>query len=80
MEYDFHISSADADACFEIVKIEDDDDIGIHNEFPIYDSLEDSQEEDVDRVFGALIAERLREITPAAQKEIKRNITELLYS
>lgn len=79
-EYDFPT----IDGSFEIFKIEDDDDIGMHyggiHTANINDSLEDSQEEEGDGMFGALIAEKLREMTTAAQKELKRNISELLYS
>lgn len=35
---------------------------------------------DNDKAFGMLIAEELRKMTPQAQQNFKRNVTQLLYS
>lgn len=40
----------------------------------------DSIEDDSDRTFSNLIVDELRKMTPAAQKEFKRNVTQFLYS
>lgn len=62
-------------SCFEIT-IEDD--------APPVTSTEcgpiDTRDDDGDKMFGRLIVGELRKMTPAAQKEFKRNVTGLLYT
>lgn len=40
----------------------------------------ESLDADGDKAFGRLIVEELRKMTPAAQQEFKRNVTQLLYT
>lgn len=40
----------------------------------------ETHENEGDKAFGMLIAEELRKMTPTAQQEFKRNVTQLLYS
>lgn len=83
-EFDFQMLFGDG--CFEILKIEDDDDddIGVYNEFPTTNADKNSLIElctnHGDEAFGSLIAQKLRKMSPTTQREFKRNVTNLLYS
>lgn len=66
---------------FPVDDIANDD--GIYYEFPVDDIANDSLiellDDDDDKAFGALIADELRKMSPAAQKAFKRDVSELMY-
>lgn len=76
------------DGCFEII-LPDDDEAALNDELSV-NSLRtantqdrvpfDDELEDSDGAFGLLVTRELREMAPAAKREIKRTITQLLYS
>lgn len=69
-------------ASFDIT-MEIDDDMGASEKPPVtnaVNALPDSVDDDGDKMFGMLIAEELRKMTPAAQKDFKRGVTRLLYT
>lgn len=70
-------------ACFQIA-IENDDDTGVTEKPPITNVVNSSpnsvDDDGGDKMFGMLIAEELRKMTPAAQKDFKRGVTRLLYT
>lgn len=70
---------------FEIYIPDDDDDEGADVSNQVAEakgdnSIRDSLDADGDKAFGKLIVGELRKMTPAAQQEFKRKVTQFLYS
>lgn len=79
---DSYSTYQDTNACYEI-KIENDGDAGaakVRTVTNAVNSPADAVDDDGDKMFGMLIAEELRKMTPAAQKDFKRSVTRLLYT
>lgn len=73
------------DGCFEIIVPDDDDtvlndELSVNTENPLSRNAFDEEIEDSDGAFGMLITRELREMAPAAKREFKRTVTQLLYS
>lgn len=73
------------DECFEIIVPDDEcaaitDELSVNTENHLSGDPFDDDLEDSDGAFGMLITRELREMEPAAKREFKRTVTQLLYS
>lgn len=71
--------------CFEIILPDDDeaainDELSVNTENRLQSDPFDEDLEDSDGAFGILITRELREMEPAAKREFKRTVMQLLYS